>query len=709
MIVNGGAIVHAIPGRTRLKIPTGLTQGQVEASYRLIPGVHSAIYTRESGSVVLHHDRELNAKTILYGRTSAPSQMKSHPYKKELTASGLAFLLDFLLPTARFTGMMKLISPASLASLFACKSMIVNGLRPLTEGRRPNADTLSTTAIIASILKGNPKSAIVILFMSTLSEIITDFTAHRTKNYVREMMNVDTPYVWKVDAQGDERKVSIDEISIGDQIAVFEGEKISADGKVISGWASVDQSAITGEYMPQEISSGQTVYAGTIVQSGNIRLEVSQVGDETAVARILQMIEEAQDSKAPIQSYADDMSERLVPVSFLLALLTFGVTRSWDRVLNMLVIDYVCGIKLATATAISASIGKAARSGALIKGGEYLQKLSSIDTAILDKTGTITEGKPEIVKIAPYNGFTEHEILRYAASAEEHSSHPLAEAILTKAKDLNLTAYDHDHDSIENIVGHGVKATVNDKEVLIGNQSLLVKHEVDTNSLTFLNKSIKEKNTIFVAIDKKMAGAIVIEDSLREGMKRTINQLRRNGVDEIVMITGDKREVAEEVYHELRLDQFHSEVLPHEKAAFVKQYKSQGSHVLMVGDGINDAPALALADVGVSMGGKRTDIAVEASDLVITSDDPIILSDVIQLSKSTMSMIRQNFVITIAVNSAAILFGLFGWITPTIGAAIHNSATIAVVLNSTRLLVNKERVTCRQPSPSSMTYLVDSA
>ncbi|MCP3028733.1 heavy metal translocating P-type ATPase [Halobacillus sp. A5] len=707
--MNGGTIVHSIPGRTRLQILKGLAQEKVEASYRLIPGIHSAIYTKESGSVVLHHDLDLNSKKIVYGRTAAPSQMKNKPYKNEFTASGLAFLLDFLIPTTRFTGLMKLISPASLASLFACKSMIVNGLRPVTEWKRPNADTLSTTAIFASILKGNPKSAIVILFMSALSEIITDITAHRTKNYVKDMMNVDTQYVWKVDGQGDERKVSIDEVSIGDHIAVFEGEKVSADGKVISGWANVDQSSITGEYMPQHISRGQTVYAGTIVQSGNIRIEVSQLGDETAVARILQMIEEAQESKAPIQSYADEMSERLVPVSFLLALLTFAVTRSWDRVLNMLVIDYVCGIKLATATAISASIGKAARNGALIKGGEYLQKLSSIDTAVLDKTGTITEGKPEIVKIAPYNGFTEQEILMYAASAEEHSSHPIAEAILRKASDLNLTPYEHDHDSIENIVGHGVKALVNDKEVVIGNQTLLVKHEVDTNSLTFLNKSIKEKSTIFVAIDKKMAGAIVIEDALREGMKRTVNQLRRAGVDEIVMLTGDKREVAEEVYQELRLDQFHSEVLPHEKAAFVKQYKSRGSHVLMVGDGINDAPALALADVGVSMGGKRTDIAVEASDLVVTSDNPLILSDIIQLSKSTMAMIRQNFVITIAVNSAAILFGLFGSITPTIGAAIHNSATIAVVLNSTRLLVNKERISCKEPSPSSMTYLVDSA
>ncbi|WP_051254616.1 heavy metal translocating P-type ATPase [Halobacillus kuroshimensis] len=680
----------------------------VEAFHRNLPGVKSALYTPETGSLLLHHDVHWNADSSRTARLlSSVSELSL--YKKELQTAGAAFLMDFFLPASRFTGMLKVLSPSALTTLYACRNTLKNGVRPLQEKTRPNADTLSMAAIIASIIKGNPKSAVMILIMSTLSEIITDMTSQRTKTYVRDMMSVDTPYVWKVIHNGREEKVPIQTINPGDTLAVFEGEKISADGRVCQGTATIDQSAITGEYMPQEVFKGQEVYAGTIVQSGSLQMEVTRVGEDTTAAGIIHMIEHAQDSKAPIQNYADDMSERLVPVSFLLALLTYALTRSWDRVLNMLVIDYVCGIKLATATAVSASIGRAASQGAIMKGGQHLQSLASVDTAILDKTGTITEGRPEIVQILPFNGFTENDILRYAASAEEHSSHPIAESILTKMKKNGLTAYDHDHSSIENIVGHGVRAIVNKKEVLVGSQELLIKSHVDMSSLPFLKKSLKKKNTVYAAVDQSIAGVIVIEDAVRSGMKRTINQLRRSGIDEIVMITGDKKETAEEVFKELHLDHYYPEVLPHEKAAFVHHYKNQGRNVMMVGDGINDAPALAAADIGVSMGGKRTDIAVEASDLVITSDDPLILADMVDLSKSTMRMIRRNFAVTIALNSAAILFGLFGWITPTVGAAIHNSATIGVVLNSTRLLVNKERKPCRQPLPSSTTYLVDSA
>ncbi|MCA0982862.1 cation-translocating P-type ATPase [Halobacillus yeomjeoni] len=602
-----------------------------------------------------------------------------------------------------------MLRPGSIASLFASRTLFKNGTQQLLKTRRPNADTLSMTAISASILKGNPRSALVILVMSTLSEMITELTAKKTRNYVRDMMNLDVSSVLRVNPDGSEQKVSLEEITEGDYIAVFEGEKIPADGYVMKGMASIDQSAITGEYFPVEVGSKQRVFAGTIIKAGNLMIEVEEVGDQTAVSRIVQMIEEAQEKKAPIQSYADQLSEQLVPVSFLLAVMTYVLTKSWSRVLNMLVIDYVCGIKLSTATAISASIGKAASNGALIKGGEYLEKLSKIDTAILDKTGTITKGKPIVRSIIPYDGFTELEVLKHAASAEEHSTHPIAEAIVAYASERKITLPVHDHERIKQVVGQGVKAWVDNKEVLVGNKAFLTNEKVASNGLSLMDKIDKSNNSVYVAIEHQLAGVVVIEDSIREGMKRTINQLRRNGIDEIVMITGDKQNVAEDVYRELQLDAYHSEILPHQKAEFVKHYKSAGNTVMMVGDGINDAPALAYADVGVTMGGKRTDIAVEASDLVINSDDPIMLADVIQQSKRAMDTIQQNFTITIAVNSAAILLGALGLITPTIGAAIHNAATIGVVLNSTRLLLDKERTKWRQPSASSTIYLVDSA
>lgn len=709
--MNKIRILHAIPGRTRLFFQTDSHPRIIEANFRSMPGVYSAVYTSETHSILIHHDASVTARDILITakpRLSEPVDQEIN-YKKELAISGLAFLVDVLFPAKSLVGFRQLFRPGALMSMYASRNIIAHGTKGIMESKKPNADTLSSAAIFASLLKGNPRSALVILFMSTLSEIITEMTAKRTSNYVRDMMNLDVSYVWKIDSKGNEKKVAIQDISVGDDIMVFEGEKVCADGLVLSGAASIDESSITGEYFPKEITHNQKVYAGTIVKSGNIRVKVEQIGDQTAVSKIVQLIEDAQQKKAPIQSYADELSERLVPVSFLLAGLIFVTTRSWDRVLNMLVIDFVCGIKLSTAAAISASIGRAARKGALIKGGEYVQSLSKIDTVIFDKTGTLTQGKPVIKQIIPYNGYTEREILTYVASAEEHSSHPIAEAMMTLAREWGLELPEHDHESMEQIVGHGVKARVGEVNVLVGNKKLLLKEKVDTRGLKFIQKLAQKRNAVMVALNGQVAGVIVIEDEIRHGMKRTINQLRRSGIDEVVMITGDHRQVAHEVHQELQLDAYYSEVLPHEKAKYVKDFKHAGGKVMMVGDGINDAPALAYADVGVTMGGKRTDIAVEASDVVITSDNPIIISDVVQLSKDTMKKIHQNFTMTIAVNSVAILLGAFGMIAPIVGAAIHNAATIGVLLNSTTLLLKEERVQWKEPLPSSTTYLVDSA
>ncbi|MFC0524477.1 heavy metal translocating P-type ATPase [Pontibacillus salicampi] len=705
-------VVHHVSGRTRLKLTTKEPVPIVEARFRAYPGVYSAIVSPYSRTILLHHESSITPSELLsiYPKPKpSPILAITHPYKKDMAISLGALVIDLLFPMRSWLGIKVLLRPGAIASLYASRHILKQGTISMLKEHKPNADTLSATAIFASLCKGSPKSALVIMFMSTLSEIITEMTANRTRNYVRDMLHMDVAHVWKVIDEKEERKVSIYDIRAGDHIAVFEGEKISADGSIVGGWACVDESSITGEYVPKEVGMHDSVYAGTIVKSGNIRVQVERVGDETAVSRIVQMIEDAQLKKAPIQSHADHLSEKLVPLSFLLAGLLYLWTRSFDRVLNMLVIDFVCGLKLSTATAISASIGKAARSGALIKGGEYIEKLSTIDTAILDKTGTITIGKPKVTQVVPFNGFSEAEVIRYAASAEEHSSHPIAQAIVQHANHQTLVLPDHDHNHMEQVIGHGIKAIIGGKEVLVGNKRLLHTEKIDIHGLKFMDKQVKSANTVYVAIDRMIAGVLVMEDSIREGMKRTINQLRREGVDELVMITGDKQEVAQQVQRDLHLDAYFAEVLPHQKAEFVKRYKESGNTVMMVGDGINDAPALAYADIGVTLGEKRTDIAVEASDLVITSDNPAVLSDVIQLSKKTMKTIMYNFSITIAVNSAAILLGALGIIPPIVGAAIHNAATIGVVLNSTTLLFTEERREWTQPLPSSMTYLVDSA
>lgn len=405
------------------------------------------------------------------------------------------------------------------------------------------------------------------------------------------------------------------------------------------------------------------------------------------------MVENAQNRRAPIQNFADRMANALVPISFLYAAVVYAVTRDLQRVLNMFFIDFSCGLKLSTSTAISASISKAAQMGVLVKGGNFIETLADIDTVILDKTGTITNGHPILVETVNNNGIETKELVQLAAAAEKSSSYPLAEAVINYAN-KNSWAIPQDA-KIETVVGRGISAIVEPfedikgGEVLVGSFTFMKENKVK--GLTTFDRSgfSKECNIIYVARDLKLLGSLVITDPIRNDIKKTINRIRRNGVDEIVMLTGDNKVTAEYVAAKLDLDGFKSDVLPHEKAEFVASKQSY-SKVLMVGDGINDAPALAYADIGVALGGKSTDIAMESADITITSDEPLKLAKVMELSKSTMGLVRQNFAATIAINSAAMMLGALGKINPLIAATIHNAATIGVVINSARILFDKK-------------------
>jgi cation-transporting P-type ATPase C len=358
----------------------------------------------------------------------------------------------------------------------------------------------------------------------------------------------------------------------------------------------------------------------------------------------------------------------------------------------MLVIDYVCGLKLSTATAISSAIGKAAQKGILVKGGEYIEGLAQVDTLILDKTGTITEGRPVVKKVIPFNGFSKEDIISYAASAEEHSNHPIAEAIVNQAEQWGVAIPEHDHSQMKIYVGRGIHTSVNGKPIHVGNRLFMEEVGVDLTPIDIDSVQIeRDESIVYVSFDQKLVGIISIFDKIRSGMKRTVNQLRRQGIDEVIMLTGDKNHTAHSIATELLLDSYKAEMLPQEKANYVKAYKQKGNKVMMVGDGINDAPSLAFADIGVTMGAKRTDIAMEASDIIITSDDPLKISETIRLSKETMKTIHQNFAVTILVNSSAILLGAIGIISPIVGATVHNGATILVVLNSAKILFREDR------------------
>lgn len=630
------------------------------------------------------------------------NQHQSTQPQDNLTDNLKKYKRDAIISIAGFAAIkiLEKVSPATFAGLKLLRMALVlgigrdfikNGVVGLFKDKRPNADTLTATAVIASVLAGKPESSLTLLALSNGAEMLTSYAAEKARTHISGLLSLDQRYVWKVDGEV-ETRIPVEEVKIGDVIAAHTGEKIVIDGKVIEGTAAVNQASITGESRPAMKSVDEQVYAGSVVEAGEVLIKVEKVGEDTSLANIVHLVEEAQTRKAPIQNLADQMANLLVPVSFIGAAIVYGATRDWQRVLNLLFIDFSCGLKLSTATAISAAIGTAAKRGILVKGGNYIEALANTDTVVLDKTGTLTMGVPQISFIKTAKDVKEEELILLAASAEQHSIHPLAVAIQNFVKEKDWTV--PQHIKSETVVARGMTAIVPDfgnfkgGDVLVGSKKFMIENKVSARSISSILDStpnIESQNLLYVSRDKKLIGIIGIEDPIRPQMKKSLNQMRRLGVDEIVMLTGDSKTVAEKVAREMDLDGYLAEILPEDKANYVNKLKQYGT-VMMVGDGINDAPALAFSDVGITLGGRQTDIAAESSAVTIHSEEPSRLVEALRLGQQTMSLVQQNFTATILVNSAAMVLGAIGKISPLWAAIIHNTATLAVVLNSCRIL-----------------------
>lgn len=431
--------------------------------------------------------------------------------------------------------------------------------------------------------------SLTLLALSNGAEMLTSYAAEKARTYISGLLSLDQRYVWLVEGET-EKKVPVEQVKVGDTIAAHTGEKIVVDGRVLSGDAAVNQASITGESNPAMKHAELPVYAGSVVEAGELVIKVEKVGEDTSLAHIVHLVEEAQNRKAPVQNFADKMANFLVPISFIGAGIVYGATRDWQRVLNLLFIDFSCGLKLSTATAMSVAIGAAAK-----------------------------------------------EMILLASSAEQHSVHPLAVAIQKYVQKQSWVS--PQHKSSKNIVARGMLAEVPDFEgykggtVRVGSRKFLRENGIAIDES--LLEGIECKNLLYVARDTELLGIIGIEDPVRAKMKKTLNQMRRHGVDEIVMLTGDSKAVAAEVARNMDIDSYHAEILPEDKSHYVNKLKQRGT-VMMVGDGINDAPALAFADVGVSLGGRQTDIAAESSAVTIHSEDPERLIETLQLGSRTM-------------------------------------------------------------------------
>lgn len=572
-----------------------------------------------------------------------------------------------------------------LMSLDLLRSGIVDAYKE----RRPNAETLTVTAIIASVLAQKPESSMSLLAISHFAEGLTTLAAKKARKNITDLVSLESQEVWVRDANGFERKVPVEEITPGMLVSIHDGEKICVDGLIVKGQAAVDQAAITGESVPVAKKEGDKVFAGSNIRLGEIEVRVEKVGDDTSIARIVHLVEDAQNRRAPIQSYADHMATSLVPVSFIAAAVVYLVTRDLQRVLNMLFIDFSCGLKLSTATAMSAAISRLAKDGVLVKGGSFIEQAAAINTVVLDKTGTITKGHPEVVNVDATADLSVDTILALAASAEEHSSHPMAIAILEETKKRGLDV--PPHVDTRNVIARGIEAEIEAyKEftggsILVGSRTFMVERKVEGLSDYVEKRMSATGSLIYVAANDKLVGVIESSDPVRADFKRAINRMRFAGIEEIVMLTGDNEATAAKIASSLGLDTYKAEVLPEDKAAFVSNLQRTHS-VLMVGDGINDAPALAYADIGVAMGTSCTDTAMETADVTINSEDPLKLPQFIALGQRTMRIVHQNFAVTIAVNTAAMMMGALGFINPLFASIVHNVSTLGVVLNSARVL-----------------------
>ena len=611
---------------------------------------------------------------------------------KNIGAAVLLLLLPN--PKTKLTGIRRLFNYKTLSTVSLALPVLKNGIYSLIQNKRPNADTLSSTAIVSSIILGSERTALTIMILEKFAELLTVYTMKKTRGVIKDMLSVGENYVWKQSDDGNTaKKVPIEEISKGDFILVQTGEKISVDGTIEKGEAIIDQSAITGEYMPVTKKAGEEVFAGTLLKSGNITVKAEKVGDDRTASRIIKLVEDAAFNKADIQSYADTFSAQLIPLNFLLAGIVYVSTKNLQKALSMLVIDYSCGIRLSTATAFSASINTAAKNGILIKGSNYLEELSKSDTVIFDKTGTITEGKPKIQTLKTFGkNMKDNKMLALAAAAEETSSHPLASAILNEIKNRGLKIPKHKESVIK--VARGIETFVNKDIIRVGSLKYMEENDISLEVASDIVKGMQNRGeiVIYVAKNNDLIGVIGVSDPPRENIKKAMNRLRNQGIDDIVLLTGDLRQQAETIASRMSMDRYESELLPEDKAKDILKFRSIGSKVIMIGDGINDAPALSYANVGIALGSSRTDIAMEAADVTITSDDPLLIPGVIGLAKNTVKIIKQNFAMAIGINSFALVLGATGLLPAIYSSILHNSITILVVGNSLRLLkydVNK--------------------
>jgi cation-transporting P-type ATPase C len=576
---------------------------------------------------------------------------------------------------------------ATGVTVFTGYPFLRGAVRSLRSGKA-GTDALVSAATVASLILRENVVALTVLWLLNIGEYLQDLTLRRTRRAISELLRGNQDTAWIRLADGTEIQVPMDTVQIGDEVVVHDHVAIAVDGEVVDGEAVVNQSAITGENLPVAVTVGTQVHAGSVVERGRLVVRARAVGKQTTIGRIISRVEEAQHDRAPIQTVGENFSRRFVPTSFIVSAITLLVTGDVRRAMTMLLIACPCAVGLSTPTAISAAIGNGARRGILIKGGSHLEQAGRVDAIVFDKTGTLTVGRPVVTNIVSLQkNWQPEQVLAYAASSEIHSRHPLAEAVIRSTEERHIII--PPHEECEVLVGLGMRTWADGRTLLLGSPGLLrsEKVRVSKKASEWVEKLRRQAETpLLLAVDGKLVGLISLRDEVRPEAADVLSKLRAGGVRRIVMLTGDHPEIAKEVADELGIDEWRAEVMPEDKLEVVRELQEDGYVVGMVGDGINDAPALAAADIGIAMGLAGTDVAVETADVALANDDLHRLLDVRDLGARAVDVIRENYGMSIAVNAVGLLIGAGGALSPVLAAILHNASSVAVVTNSSRLI-----------------------
>ncbi len=669
----------------------------IERSVEHVPGVLSAEVSYVLSSATIYYDPHRVEEERIKKAITKPGYAlretlaeRTRAFWRERSAFIFLTLSGVTLGLSWIFGWLSL-GPSTLPAAFAIFSLILGGYPILKSALKTllipdlNVDTLVSIAAISATAVGAYREAATVIFIMLLGEFLEGLTVGKTRKAIASLIQLSPKTAW-VRREDREIQVPIEDVKPTEVVIVKPGERIPVDGKIISGCASINQSTLTGESIPVEKDAGDKVYCGTFNESGSCEIEATQVAEDTKLAQIKRLILEAQAEKSPIQRMMDRFSRYFIPAIIFIALATFIVTGDILRAITILIVACPCALVLGTPTAVVAAIGNAARQGILIKGGAYLEQMGRLKTLLMDKTGTLTHGRPKVVEISPLDGRDEKEVLYWGAIAEKRSEHPLARAITEKTEALGLSI---PHPlSFENLRGKGVKVQWNSKTIMAGSSEMMKSEgvEIPESTRKLLEAKQSEGMTpLLIALDQQILGIISIADTLREGAREAIDQIRKQGVSEIWMLTGDSALVADRIGKQLGI-RYEAKLLPEEKVISVKEWKRKGRVVAMIGDGVNDAPALAAADIGIAMGAVGTDVAIETADIALMTDELEKIPAAIRLSRKALRVIKENIIFALVFNTVLVFLSAQGWVTMILGAIMHQASSLLVILSSMRLL-----------------------